>query len=87
MNAKEAKVVREQVIETVSGVDFGMEYVGRTSEGALFRTAEGDHVAIRAIVKAENFDAEGALADFVSAQEKAAAKAAEKAAKVAKAKG
>ena len=81
MNAKEAKVVREGMLDVVGGADFGMEFVGRTSEGALFRTNGGDHVVVRAIVKAETFDADAALQAFAEAQEKAAAKAAEKATK------
>jgi len=81
MTNKESKVVRESMLETVAGVEFeGMEFVGRTSEGALFRMGE-DFVVVRTIVKSETFDADEALRKFNEAQEKAAAKAAEKAAK------
>ena len=66
MDAKTAKVVRENFVTTVAGVlDIeGAKYVGRTSEGALFRVGESDYVAVRAIVKAETFDAESALKAF-----------------------
>ena len=83
---KEAKVIRERVMEAIeaAGVE-GMELMGRTSEGVLFG-AEGEFVAVRAIVKAETFDAEAAMAELVEKEAKAAERAAAKAAKVAKAK-
>ena len=83
---KEAKVLRERVMEAVerAGVE-GMEVLGRTSEGVLFG-AEGEFVVVRAIVKAETFEAEAAMEAFAEREAKAEQKAKEKAAKVAKAK-
>ena len=83
---KEAKVLRERVMEAIetAGVE-GMEVMGRTSEGVLFG-AEGEFVVVRAIVKAETFEPEAAMEAFAEREAKAEAKAKEKAAKVAKAK-
>ena len=83
-NQKEAKVLRERVMEAVeaAGVE-GMEVLGRTSEGVLLQVGE-DFVVVRAIVKAETFEAEAAMAEFAEKQAKAEAKEKEKAEKAAK---
>lgn len=83
---KEAKVLREKVMGAVSEmVVDGMEFVGFTTEGVLFR-ADEEFVVVRAIVKSESFDPEAAMAELQDKLEKAAKREAEKAAKVAKAK-
>lgn len=82
---KMAKELREGVLAQVEQRLEADEVMGRTSEGVLLKMGD-DFVVVRAIVKAETFDAETALADFADKQLKAAEKAKEKAAKVAKAK-
>ena len=69
-NQKVAKEIRENVAVALSEMDLGMEYVGRTTEGSLFQVGE-DYVVIRAIVKAESFDPNDAVAEYEEKQAKA----------------
>ncbi len=81
----QAKAIREGLLAQLVEVEFeGTEYVGRTSEGAVFRVGE-ELVVVRTIVKSETFDVEGAIADYAGKIAKAEKAAADKAAKVAKA--
>jgi len=82
---KQAKEIREGLLGQIAEVTFeGAEYVGRTSEGAVFQVCE-DFVAIRTIVKSETFDLEAEMADYAGKIAKAEKAAKERAAKVAKA--
>ena len=63
-NQKVAKELRTTYLETVVGTEFeGGEFIGFTSEGAVFRQGS-DTVVVRVIVKAESFDYESEVAEF-----------------------
>ena len=81
MDAKTARATRETFVNAIAEtLDIhGAEFVGRTSEGALFAVGEEDFVAVRAIVKSDTFDADAALAEFQARLEAAAQREKEKA--------
>lgn len=61
MKAKEKQELRDLIMESVSELEFGgFEYKGLTKEGAAFSNGI-DVVTLKATVKNEGFDLEGAL--------------------------
>lgn len=73
MNAKDAKILRNDVVENVlaHAEVAGYAYEGRSSEGAVFSDGV-DTLVLRAIVKAEGTDAKALVADYDAKQAKAA---------------
>ena len=75
MDAKTAKMVRGMFTDLLSGIEAsGFEYAGLTKEGVAFSDGM-DTVMLRAVVKQEGFDLEGAVAEKTLADEVAATKA------------
>ena len=69
-NQKMAKELRTKVLETVAGTEIeGAEFLGFSTEGAVFGMGV-DIVVVRAIVKAEGFDYEDAIAEYTEKLEK-----------------
>ena len=69
-NQKVAKELRSLVLGTVAETEIeGAEFLGFTSEGAVFAIGV-DIVVVRAIVKAEGFDFNDAIAEYDEKLEK-----------------
>ena len=69
-NQKMAKELRTKVLETVAGTEIeGAEFLGFSTEGAVLGMGV-DIVVVRAIVKAEGFDYEDAIAEYTEKLEK-----------------
>ena len=63
-NQKVAKELRTEYLGTVAETEFeGGEFVGFTSEGAVFKNGS-DVVVVRVIVKAETFDYATEVAEY-----------------------
>lgn len=77
-NQKQAKEIREMVLDSVATLEHdALDLKGRTSEGLVFAVGE-DFVVVRAIVKSETFDADAEILAFseklLKAEEKAKSK-------------
>lgn len=83
-NVKEAAIAREAIYAVIVDAtdevigEAGYEFVGRATEGLIFRDVVADtYVVVKAVAKGLEFDAEDAMDEF----EEKAAKAIEKVAK------
>ena len=67
---KEMNQTREMVIGSLDGLSIPEHtFIGRTSEGLVFKSDEGLCVVIRVITKQLNFDPEEEITDFELRQE------------------
>lgn len=87
-NQKQMRETRENLINQAMNVEFaGFETEGLTNEGVLLYNAEVDaYAVVKIIVKKEDFDANGALEDYVMKLQARAEREAKQKEKVAKAK-
>ena len=77
MDAKTAKLVRENFSNAVEGLEIlrtGFKFKGLTKEGSAFSDGV-DTIIVKTIVKSEGFDLESALEEKAEADAKAADKA------------
>jgi hypothetical protein len=82
LDTKAKAILRTNVMGVIAGTDLatGFNFAGMTKEGAAFTNGE-DVFVVKAVVKAESFDLEDALAEYEEAEKARMEKAAKAAAK------